>query len=224
MTTTIHPRPFLQAERPAPDTRHRLDADGSFGAPTVRRHEARPRRGGRAHADPVGLRRLSGAGFDVVLHEGAQQARIVPGTDRLCVVVADQGTCPPMAADLPVAAPAASTTVWVHADGSLSVRASWGPPALLVRGERVVMLPEVPGTTGQAVLHPGDRLIVLSSAAYESAPQEIVRLLHEDPPGLAHAEAGDLLGNLLAQVPGGGGAVITRCAETTARPDGLSPR
>lgn len=156
---------------------------------------------------------VTGAGFDVVLHEGAHRAaRVVPGADRLCVVVSDQGSSMPLADDSPVAPPGTSTTVWMHRDGSLSVRASWGPPALLVRGERVLMLPEVPGTTGQTVLQPGERLVVLSSAAYEYAPQEIVRLLHEDPPGLARAEAGDLLGVLLGRVPDGGGAVITRCA------------
>lgn len=206
MTATTQPRSLQQVES-RPEPRRRQDG------PSLKRQA--PNR------QPLVLRRLSGAGFDVVLHEGAHRAaRVIPGADRLCVVVADQGGATPMADDLPVAAPASSTTVWVHRDGSLSVRASWGPPALLVRGEQILMLPEVPGTTGQAVLRPGDRLVVLSSAAYESAPQEIVRLLHEDPPGLARAEAAALLGVLLGQVPGGGGAVITRRAVSGARTDG----
>lgn len=189
MTATMHPRPL----RPTPSLER-----PSLGRPSLGRPS---------------LTRVSGAGFDVVLHEGAHRAaRLIPGADRLCVVVADQGGAPPMADDLPVATPGSSTTIWVHGDGSLSVRASWGPPALLVRGEQVLMLPEVPGTTGLALLRPGDRLVVLSSAAYESAPQEIVRLLHEDPPGLAHAEGGVLLSILLGEVPDSGGAVITRRA------------
>ncbi len=208
MTATTQPR-HLQQARPEP----RLQPDPA----TVPRLATGLR--------PLSIRRLSGAGFDVVLHEGARRAtRVIPGADRLCVVVADQGGSAPMADDLPVAAPASSTTVWVHSDGSLSVRASWGPPALLVRGEQVLMLPEVPGTTGQAVLHPGDRLVVLSSVAYESAPQEIVRLLHEDPPSLARAEGGALLGVLLGQVPDGGGAVITRSTRSGARTDGRPAR
>ncbi|MEO7058971.1 MAG: hypothetical protein ABI083_04585 [Lapillicoccus sp.] len=168
----------------------------------------------RPSVDP-GLRRLTSAGFDVVVHEGTHRtAWVVPGAERLCVVVADEGPAAPLADDLPALAATSSTTLWAHADGRLFVRASWAPPALLVRGGQVTMLPQIPGTTGEARLHGGDRVVVLSSAAYESAPQQIVRLLHDDPPGLARVDAGSLLGALLGAVPGGGGVVLTRRAET----------
>ena len=54
------------------------------------------------------------------------------------------------------------------------------------------------------------RLLVLSSSAYEAAPERMVRLLHEEPARLLAAEADDLLEGLFRDVPEAGGAVITR--------------
>jgi hypothetical protein len=60
------------------------------------------------------------------------------------------------------------------------------------------------------VMAPGDRLLVLSSTAYEAAPERMVRLLHEEPARLLAADADDLLEGLFRDVPEAGGAVVTR--------------
>ena len=70
--------------------------------------------------------------------------------------------------------------------------------------------PETPGTPGVCVMAPGDRLLVLSSSAYEAAPERMVRLLHEEPARLLAADADDLLEGLFRDVPEAGGAVVTR--------------
>jgi hypothetical protein len=159
-------------------------------------------------------RHITGAGFEVALHEGAgRSARVVPGSDRVCVVVADQAAAlagSPVAFDLPVSGPSASCLVWCHANGALQVRASWSPPALLVSRERILMVPETPGTPGVSVMQPGDRLLVLSSTAFEAAPERMVRLLHEHPEQLIAANVDDILAGLFLDVPEAGGAVITR--------------
>jgi len=71
-------------------------------------------------------------------------------------------------------------------------------------------VPETPGSTGIARLSRGDRLLVLSSAAFEAAPGAMVRLLHEGPERLLSADPADLLDELFREAPGGGGAVVTR--------------
>src|SRR6187200_2209466 len=152
-------------------------------------------------------RHVLGAGFDIALHEG------VAGAKRVCVVVADGAMSTagsPVAFDLPVAGPSSSCQVWGHEDGAIQVRAAWAPPALLVSRSRVLMVPETPGTPGLCVMAPGDRLLVLSSSAYEAAPERMVRLLHEEPARLLAAEADDLLEGLFRDVPEAGGAVVTR--------------
>lgn len=159
-------------------------------------------------------RHVVGAGFDIALHQGvARAARVVPGAMRVCVVVADGGMSTagsPVAFDLPVPGPSASCQVWGHADGAIQVRAAWSPPALLVSRSQTLMVPETPGSPGVCLMAPGDRLLVLSSSAYEAAPERMVRLLHEEPARLLAAEADDLLEGLFRDVPEAGGAVVTR--------------
>ncbi len=157
---------------------------------------------------------LLGAGFEIALHEGARRAaRVVPGQQRICVAVADavlSTAGAPMAHDLAGTPGGSSCLVWGRADGSIQVRASWAPPALLVSPQRTLMVPETPGTPGLSVMAPGDRLLVLSSSAYEAAPERMVRLLHEEPARLLAADADDLLQVLFRDVPEAGGAVVTR--------------
>ena len=159
-------------------------------------------------------RHVIGAGYDIALHQGATRAaRVVPGSTRVCVVVADGGMSTagsPVAFDLPIAGPSSSCQVWGHRDGAIQVRAAWSPPALLVSRSHVVMVPETPGTPGVCVMAPGDRLLVLSSTAYDAAPERMVRLLHEEPARLLAADADDLLEGLFRDVPEAGGAVVTR--------------
>ncbi len=156
-------------------------------------------------------RRVVAAGFRAVLHEGlARAARAVPSAERLCVIVADAHAASPMALDLPGAFPSSSTSVWCHADGSVRVRATWAPPTLLIRPGRTVMVPESPGQPGSAHLEVGERLLVLSAAAFEAAPEAMVRLLHEKPERLLAADPVELLDELFREAPNGGGAVVTR--------------
>lgn len=165
------------------------------------RHEPRPQ-----------FRHVVGAGFDVALHVGSQRgARVVPGGERLCVVVADRpdaGT--PIAMDLPTSARSSSCVVWCHADGGVQVRTSWAPPALLVCRDHTTMIPETPGQAGLVCMEAGDRLLVLSSAAYEAAAERMVHLLHSAPHRLLSVDADSILGTVFADVPHAGGAVITR--------------
>jgi len=163
-----------------------------------------------------GPRRILGAGFEIVLHEGDRRAaRVVPGSQRVCVTVADAvlgaaGT--PLAHDLAGTPGGSSCLCWGRADGSIQVRASWAPPALLVSRQRILMVPETPGAPGLSVMAPGDRLLMLSSSAYEAAPERMVRLLHEEPAHLLAADAHGLLRVLFRDVPQAGGAVVTRLA------------
>lgn len=160
------------------------------------------------HREP---RWVTAAGFSVVLHEGAARAaRAVPGPGRVGIIVADPGVASPMATDLAGAFPSSSTSVWCHADGSIQVRATWAPPTLLIRVGRTEMVPETPGSPGTARLARGDRLLVLSSAAFEAVPEAMVRLLHEGPERLLAADPVDLLEELFRDAPDGGGAVVTR--------------
>lgn len=165
-------------------------------------------------AHEQGPRHIVGAGFDIAVHEGRRRAaRVVPGTERVCVVVTDSvltAAGAPVASDLPMTLGGSSCLVWGRADGSIQVRASWAPPALLVSPQRTLMVPETPGTPGMSVMAPGDRLLVLSVSAYESAPERMVRLLHDKPGRLLAADADDLLGTLLRDVPEAGGVVVTR--------------
>ncbi len=161
-----------------------------------------------------GPRHIVGAGFDIAVHEGAgRAARVIPGSARVCVVVADSVLTTagaPVASDLAMTLGGSSCLVWGRADGSIQVRASWAPPALLVSAEHTLMVPETPGLPGLSVMAPGDRLLVLSASAYEAAPERMVRLLHEEPSRLLAADADDLLSALFRDVPEAGGAVITR--------------
>lgn len=188
------------------------------------------------HLEP---RRIRSAGFEVVLHEGAARAaRVVPGEHRMCVVVADPAGGTPAAEDFPMSLPTSSCTVWGHRDGSVQVRSSWAPPALLMRAAdpgmahlphppqpghlpqpghtahaSPEMVPQTPGSPGLVSMASGDRLLVLSSAAFEAAPQMVVRLLHTDAGRLLAAgpdELDEILHDLFAGSPDAGGALLTR--------------
>ncbi len=163
------------------------------------------------------------AGFTVALRAGHHQAvRLVPGVRRVGLVVADdRAPRSPLADDLAVRVSSAATTVWAHDDGSVLVRATFAPPALLVPSDLerpVSMVPEVPGEPGEVRLGPGDRLVVLTSAAFDEAPQVVARLVRGE--GLAgerrrlddlrSATDAALLRRLLRHAPTAGGAVLTR--------------
>ena len=166
----------------------------------------------------VRVRRVAASGFDVVVREGAvRSVRVVPGTHRTSLVLSDdEGARTPLADDVPAAAAASSTRVFAHADGTVTVQASFAPPTLLVRGGRVAMLPEIPGTPGSTRLEPGDRLVALTAAAFEAAPDVLARMLAPDNAAcLGTADAARLLRKLLRDAPHAAGVVVTRLPEGT---------
>jgi len=171
------------------------------------------------------------AGFTVALRAGHHQAvRLVPGVRRVGLVVADdRGPQSPLADDLAFRVSSAATTVWAHDDGSVVVRATFAPPALLVYADLerpVSMVPQVPGEPGEVRLGPGDRLVVLTAAAFDEAPQVVARLVRGEAPSrdrhrlddLRSATDAALLRRLLRHAPTAGGAVLTRA------PANASPR
>ncbi|MEO3938086.1 hypothetical protein V3N99_15205 [Dermatophilaceae bacterium Soc4.6] len=176
------------------------------------------------------------AGFTLAMSVGHHAAvRLVPGARRIGLVVAhDAQPGSPLADDLAIRVPSASTTVWAHDDGSVLVRATFAPPALLVpadQGLPVAMVPQVPGDPGQVHLAPGDRLLVLTAAAFDQAPQVVARLVRGDDVsaadrrhlrGLRMEPDEALLRRFLRHAPSAGGAVLTRACVTPGNPPPLS--
>lgn len=157
------------------------------------------------------------AGFEVVLRSGhAGSMRLVPGASRVGLVVGHGGGLgSPVADDQAVRVPAASTTVWAHDDGRVLVRSTFAPPALLIGApdRPVRLVPRDPGHPETVVLAPGERLVVLTAAAFDQAPQVIARLVRdedEQPDDLRTTGGSTLLRRLLRHAPLAGGAVLTR--------------
>ncbi|GAA1888591.1 hypothetical protein [Lapillicoccus jejuensis] len=166
------------------------------------------------------------AGYDVVRWAPGPggTVRLLPGLRRCGAVVGQQGgpggPGGPLADDVPLRVPDSATTLWAHDDGVVTVRTRLAPPALLVRVRPgpVELVPQVPGTPGTVVLAPGDRLVVLTDAAFD-APRGVADLVG-GPVGAPGADpvvdrlrAGDgvaLLTHLLRDAPGAGGVVLTR--------------
>lgn len=170
------------------------------------------------------VERTVSAGYDVVRWAPGPggTVRLLPGLHRCGVVVGQEaGPGGPLADDVPLRVPASATTVWAHADGLVAVRTRLAPPALLVRARPgpVELVPQVPGTPGSVALGPGDRLVVLTDAAFD-APRGVADLVG-GPDGRAdravvdRLRAGDgvaLLTHLLRDAPDAGGVVLTRLA------------
>lgn len=193
----------------APDARHGARALRVVAPPTGR----------------VGLALV--AGYEVVRWApgAGGTVRMVPGLRRCGVVVGQQGgPGGPLADDVPLRVPESATTLWAHDDGVVTVRTRLAPPALLVRARPgpVELVPQIPGTPGTVALDPGDRLVVLTDAAFD-APRGVADLVGRgagrDGDRVVDAlRAGDgvaLLTHLLHDAPDAGGVVLTRLPTAT---------
>lgn len=176
------------------------------GSATARPVPQRPESG-----EPVDIAVRRVAGWEVVFHAGRSGAAAVyPGAAKVAVVVTDQGAGLPIAQDTAMTAAQSPIWLWAHADGRVQARSSWAPPALLVRPGGTTMVPCRPGHPCIEQLDSGDRIVVLSCAAYEVAAQTMVDLFHAHPERLRAHDAAALLEAICSAAPDAAGAILTR--------------
>lgn len=100
--------------------------------------------------------------------------------------------------------------VALTAEGDALLTVHHAPPALLASGSTRRTTPE--GGCGNELVRcgSGDRIVLLSAAAYDAMPECLGRALHDTPDGLRALPAGQLLQEVLAEVGAGAGVVIDR--------------
>ena len=109
-----------------------------------------------------------------------------------------------------------SGTSFAHASvtctpgGHATVLAREAPPAILVTLSGHRTSPAEPGSASLERLTPGERLVVLSSAAFEEMPELLADLLCNDPVRLLASPAAELLPSIFEVVGKGAGAIIER--------------
>lgn len=132
-------------------------------------------------------------------------ALLEPGAKLTRVIVADS-TNTFAGPDDPDAYAAAACTP----DGELALVVHHSPPALVVGRAGCRTLP-ADGAAHECVrLAPGERLLLLSGAAFESMPQVLADGIGTIPTGLAHQDPEDLLLEIFHDLGHGAGAVIDR--------------
>ena len=94
--------------------------------------------------------------------------------------------------------------------GHATVLAREAPPAILVTLSEHRTSPAEPGSATLERLTPGERLVVLSSAAFEEMPELLADLLCNDPVRLLASPAAELLLSIFEVVGKGAGAIIER--------------
>jgi hypothetical protein len=102
------------------------------------------------------------------------------------------------------------TAVACTVDGGAFVLAWQAPPALLITPQGHRVAPPAAGEPELVHLEPGDRLLLLSSAAYEDLPHALSQFLHGPPHAVPDADPVELLQALFDGVGAGAGAVISR--------------
>jgi hypothetical protein len=102
------------------------------------------------------------------------------------------------------------TTASCHADGRIDVRACTAPPALVVSADATRRLPDVPGTVGSLGLGIGERVLMLSAAAFEALPPALVDVLRAPSARVLQADPVELLQQIFAETSFGCGALICR--------------
>jgi hypothetical protein len=153
-----------------------------------------------------------GCAWDVTMLQQAAALAFVDRHDgQLVVTVGDRTADEDLVDDTPPGGPC-HTAVVCRDDGEVLVRSCAAPPALLVTASDVHLVPETPGVAGVDRLCPGDRLLVLSAAAYETLPASLVTLLRALPTRLLHSDPALLLETLFAEIPVGSGALISVAA------------
>lgn len=117
----------------------------------------------------------------------------------LVVTVGDEG-----------APPSACTRVELGADGTALVHAAATPPAVLVSAEAARTLPELPGLPGRTTVAPDERLLVVSADALDALPESLAAVLRALPSRVSSSDPAQLLAELFADLPRGGGVIVTR--------------
>lgn len=95
-------------------------------------------------------------------------------------------------------------------DGELALVAHHSPPALVISSTGCRILPEAGARRDCIRLVPGERLLLLSSAAFESMPEVLADGIANVPHDLATRHADDLLLEIFHDLGHGAGAVIDR--------------
>jgi hypothetical protein len=114
------------------------------------------------------------------------------------VAGASLGTCP------------AQASVTCTPGGHATVLTREAPPAILVTLSGHRTSPAQPGSASLERLTPGERLVVLSSAAFEEMPELLADLLCNNPVRLLASPAAELLPSIFDVVGKGAGAIVER--------------
>lgn len=154
----------------------------------------------------------------VRIHDGpgGWHVTVIECANGLANVESRRGITQVFVADMPVPGgndPNCFAAAACTPEGDALVVARQAPPALLVtpQGQR-----PTPGNPEQdEVLHPaeGERLLILSPAAFEAMPRSLARLLHGPPDILLSADPVELLTELFDDIGSGSGAIISRHTE-----------
>lgn len=105
---------------------------------------------------------------------------------------------------------ACETTASCHADGLIDVQACAAPPALVVSADAARRLPDAPGTVERVRLGVGERVLMLSAAAFEALPAALVDVLRAPSTEVLPADPVELLQRIFAETSSGSGALICR--------------
>ena len=108
------------------------------------------------------------------------------------------------------------TSVACQGQGQMTFRSVSAPPALLVGAGSVQQQPAVPGGSSVVAVAEDERVLMLSSAAFDALPSALVDVLRDLPLRVLHTDPADLLAELFADIPDGSGAVICRTASPSA--------
>lgn len=145
---------------------------------------------------------------------GIAWAQHSPNHTRLRVADRPPPGVPARAGDLRWAS---ATQAWLSVDGSVIVRSSCAPPALLVTSCGARLLPAQPGEEETAQLVDGDLLLMCSAGVLETKPTGLGQVLAWSPRRLAVHGPGALLQHLMQGVSQGA-AAVARCTARAASP------
>ena len=96
--------------------------------------------------------------------------------------------------------------------GRITFRSCSAPPALLIGAGSARLYPAVPGESSVAALTRDERVLMLSSTAFDALPATLVDILRDLPLHVLHTDPAELLAELFTDIPDGSGAVIRRAA------------
>ena len=100
-------------------------------------------------------------------------------------------------------------------EGRITFRSCGAPPALVIGAGSARLHPAVPGQSSVAALTPDERVLILSSTAFDALPAALVDVLRDPPQHVLYTDPVDLLAELFTDIPDGSGAVIRRAASPT---------